>query len=159
MNIMALTDMKGVDNDFDASVGPAFVGESLFIFDNDGKSRVPLTNSSFRNARIVVRETTLTKGENDEFVRLSLRLDDALSQAIAIAELRNLVLLTDDEAGIAVAEALGIAVLTTLDVAISWSVQLSTLEVAAACRRLRERARYPIPSSRPTQASWYRAHI
>jgi len=140
-------------------VGPAFANEALYAYADDTLTeRVRLSVEKFAAAAINISELRLTDPEVDGWVKYASRLDDGEAQALALAAGRGLAILTDDTAGIRLGNEIGVEVVTSLDLAHSWSATATADGIRAACRRLRHRARFAVPRQSP-HADWYRSML
>ncbi len=136
-----------------------YTEEVLYVYADDTLTvRVTITDEIMADAGMNLSRVALTPDEQVDYVAYALHVDDGEAQAIAIAKHRDLELLTDDEAGIRLAASEGVRVVTTLDIAVAWSNDRSPEEIAAACYRLRTRARYGVPRRHPL-AQWYAGHL
>ncbi|MDE2480809.1 MAG: hypothetical protein KGN02_01295 [bacterium] len=158
MNIMALTDCKGFGHRLTITASPLLERETLTIFANDLQMRIPLTLALLSSADIAIDYTPLTESELDDAALYATRVDDALAQAISIAQHRGLVMLTDDNAGIDLALTLGLPIRTTLDLAQSWCASHEPEFARSACLRLKLRSRFLVPHRPAAPAEWYRSH-
>lgn len=137
---------------------PLFLSEALFMLDADLKTRIPITRELLAAAGLTVEATELSAEETSLYVELAQRVDDGEAQALAIAMLRRLPFLSDDDAGLKIAREQSIEAITTLDLAYKWSAGRDVSEVKEACRRLRFQARYAVPRLHP-RAAWYLYHL
>jgi predicted nucleic acid-binding protein len=159
INLFAFSDGVGLGISIECFVGPKFRSEPLFVYSDDSLTkRIALSTSDFKSAQIHVHESVLSYPEQIDWVRYAQVLDDGEAQAVAIATHRGLPLLTDDLAGARVGHALGIETVTSLDLAYKWAAERHIEAVRAACWRLRQRARFPVPRE-GARVAWYRTHL
>lgn len=154
IDIFAFTDGKGFGHPIVITTPPAFFREALFVKADDLRTRIALTEQSLCDANFVLEATALSARETERFVEFATLVDDGEAQALAIASERRVPLLSDDVAGIRLAEANGITVITTLDLAVSWATEKPEAEIRTACQRLRFRARYAVPRNH-AHSEWY----
>jgi predicted nucleic acid-binding protein len=127
-------------------VAPRYDDEALFVYnDEDPSGRIRVDDDLMTRSGMKLIRTELTDDELSTSIRLSARLDDGEAQALAIALHRNVTFLSDDAAGLRVADQIGVTSLTTLDLAKQWSAGKTASELQRACQRLRRRARYDVP--------------
>lgn len=155
---MAFTDAKGLGYEIQLLSPPLFLAEALFILEPDLTTRIPITQDLMAAAGFAVEPTELTAEETALYVQFAQSVDDGEAQSLAIAVLRGVRFLSDDDAGLRIARDHGIDVLTTLDLAYQWSDGRDAVDVREACRRLRFRARYGVPRLH-RRAGWYLAQL
>lgn len=159
MNLYAFSNGAGLGASIKCFVGPRFHNEPLFVYSDDTLTyRIALSTSELEAAKIHIVEGALSSSEQTDWVRYAEVLDDGEAEAVAIAVHRGLPLLTDDRASERVGHALGIATITSLDLVYEWAAERPVEEVRAACYRLRNRARFPVPRE-GARAAWYRSHL
>jgi predicted nucleic acid-binding protein len=155
---MAFTDAKGLGYTIQLLAPPLFLTEALFIFEADLTTRIPITEELMALAGLAVERTQLTDEEISLYIDLAQEVDDGEAQSLAIAILRGLPFLSDDDAGLRIAKEHRVKMVTTLDLAYDWSNGRHQTDVREACRRLRLRARYGVPR-RHAHAAWYLSHL
>ncbi len=96
------------------------------------------------------------EGELERFVQLAAILDDGEAACVAIASSRKLPLATDDRKAIAVAYDLGVEVLTTPEILMSWIVAASPdhKEIAEVIENIERYGRFR-PHHTSAHAKWW----
>jgi predicted nucleic acid-binding protein len=155
MNLLATQEAAAIAGARRLVLVPAVVSESLFIFADDAATRrVRIDRDLLIASGLRTLETELREEELVAYVGYASQVDDGEAQAIAIAQARQLPLLSDDNGAMRLAAVLNIMVETTLDLSRAWSKDQSSFAVRNAMRSLRSRANYARPRSHPLR-DWY----
>ena len=155
MNLLATQQAAAIVGTRRLLLVPAVISESLFIFaDNAATRRVRVDRDLLIASGLRTLETELREEELAAYVGHASQVDDGEAQAIAVAQARQLPLLSDDNGAMRLAALLNIRVETTLELSHAWSEGQSSIVVRDAMRSLRRRANYAPPRSHPLR-KWY----
>lgn len=155
MNLLATQQAAAIVGTRRLLLVPAVISESLFIFaDNAATRRVRVDRDLLIASGLRTLETELREEELAVYVGHASQVDDGEAQAIAVAQARQLPLLSDDNGAMRLAALLNIRVETTLELSHAWSEGQSSIVVRDAMRSLRRRANYAPPRSHPLR-KWY----
>lgn len=136
---------------------PAIKREALFVYtDRSRNNRVQIDDAELSRNSITFTHTELSAAEILLFSHLAARIDDGEAEALAIAAIRGVQLLTDDNAAIREAPHNSVAVVTTLDLLYNWANSAAPDDVQSAARSLRDRGNY-LPPRAHLHAPWYRS--
>ncbi len=146
--------------------GKAFIpkqvaGESLFIrqpADDDPEQLVPVEINVEELVECAAIEVVdFTEAELERFIQLAALLDDGEAACLTIASLRGLLLATDDRKAIAVANDLGVEVLTTPEILMNWISKMSpkAMEIAEVINNIEHFGRFR-PHHTSTYAKWWK---
>jgi predicted nucleic acid-binding protein len=155
MNLLATQQAAAIAGTRRLVLVPAVISEALFIFADDAATRrVRIDRELLTASGLSTLEIELGEEELVAYVGHASQVDDGEAQAIAVAQARQLPLLSDDNGAIRLAAMLNIEVETTLDLSRAWSEGKGGILVRDAMRSLRRRANYAPPRSHPLR-KWY----
>jgi hypothetical protein len=135
--------------------------ETLFLrsYDSDGKPvREPIDLTPWLDAGHIEVVQPAGADELSAYVGFAAEVDDGEAMALAIARTRHWRLASDDRKALRIAAREGIGAVTTPELMQAWATAAAPGpgEVAAALRRIEQRARFLPPANHPLSA-WWRA--
>lgn len=136
-------------------VAPGVLGEALYIFTDDTRAtRTPVDAALLAARGINWIPVMLSTQEQSCFIRNARVVDDGEAQALAVAEIRKITLLSDDRAAARLAASLNVPVETTLDLLAAWSGGQPDERVAGVLKLFQVRAQYAPPRGHPLRR-WF----
>lgn len=118
--------------------------------------REPVDLAQFAAAGALAVIATSDEDELTTFIDLTRQLDDGEAMTLALALHRSGVIVTDDRKAIRVANEIGVAMLTSLDLVKSWSelASIARSELRSTLLDLRERGRFEPSRQHPLRHWW-----